>query len=162
MICRGTAGQRCAGTLTLKATSRESRLKAAAAGRARFSVAAGRSAKTIRVEPTRALRARLRKRGKAVAELTATMRGDGATRRPLKRLITVHARRLVRAAARAARLLSSRGNSRGNKRSPYASRASADADGKASADGVDTAATPSARLRALSGFPGWESPWAHC
>jgi hypothetical protein len=27
----------------------------------------------------------------AVAELTARMSGDGATRRPLKRLITVHA-----------------------------------------------------------------------
>ncbi len=92
LICRSAAGQRCIGTLTLKATSRETRLTAAAAGRARFSIAAGRSA-TIRVQPTKALRARLDKRGKAIAELTARMSGDGAARRPLKRLITVHAGR---------------------------------------------------------------------
>ncbi len=92
LICRGAPGQRCAGSLTLKATNRDSRVSAAAAGRARFNIAAGRSA-TIRVQPTRALSTRVRKRRRAVAELTARMTGDGATRRPLKRLITVHARR---------------------------------------------------------------------
>jgi hypothetical protein len=92
LSCRGTAGQLCAGTLTLKPSPSKRRATAAAAGRARFSIAAGRS-QTVRVQPTKTLRALLRKRGKASANLRATMRGDGATRTPLEQRITILLRR---------------------------------------------------------------------
>jgi hypothetical protein len=92
LLCGGERGQHCAGTLTLKATSLGSRLTAAATSRRGFSIAAG-SSKTVRVTAPSTLRAIVRRRGKAVAQLTARMRGDGAAREPLKRLITVHARR---------------------------------------------------------------------
>jgi hypothetical protein len=59
------------------------------AGRGRFDVAAGDTA-TIRVEPTRAMRAALRKRHKVIARVTATLGGQNA---PITRLITVRASR---------------------------------------------------------------------
>jgi hypothetical protein len=88
LSCRGAVGQRCAGSLTLKATALRSRLTAAAASRTSFDIAAGRS-KTLKVKPTRALRAILRKRGKAVASVTTTLRGEAATSDPLKLLISI-------------------------------------------------------------------------
>jgi hypothetical protein len=88
LSCRGVRGQRCTGTVTLTKPARRRAATKAAAGRASFRIAAGQS-KTIRVQPSAALRALLRKRRTATAELKATMSGDGASRAPLKRPITI-------------------------------------------------------------------------
>jgi hypothetical protein len=71
----------------MRATSRRSRLSAAAAGAASFSIPAGH-AKRIALTPDTELRAKLRRRGRAVARVTATLGGDRAGEK-VTRLITV-------------------------------------------------------------------------
>jgi VCBS repeat-containing protein len=88
LSCLGVAGQRCTGGLTLKATSLSSRLGAAAAGRARFDIAAGETQR-LRVKPTPALRAVLRKRGRAIARVSATLRDPAGAATTVERLVTV-------------------------------------------------------------------------
>jgi hypothetical protein len=81
--CVGDAGTRCKGTLRLAATRLRAR-SAAAAPRASFSIAAGKS-KSVRIQVPPASRLQLAKRGKAVARATATLAGG----RSKTRLITL-------------------------------------------------------------------------
>jgi subtilisin-like proprotein convertase family protein len=69
--CR--AATRCRGSLTVK-PAKSGAPRAATAGRARFDIAAGHSA-TVKVKPTRALLAQLRRRGRATATVVASVNG---------------------------------------------------------------------------------------
>jgi hypothetical protein len=91
--CRGAAGSRCAGGLTLKGTSRRSRLSAAGASRrSRFNVAGGKRLR-ITVKPTRSLRRTLRSRRKAIGSVTARVRSpNGGKSVRVHRFITIQTR----------------------------------------------------------------------
>ena len=95
LICKGTAGARCRGRVSLATTSLGRRVRGAASTSARFDVPAG-SQQTIRVQPPKRLVQLVRQRRKAIGRVTARLDEiDGQTiaARTVKRLITVQARR---------------------------------------------------------------------
>ncbi len=92
ILCRGTAGARCAGKLALDLTKDKTRLTAAAApgrdGRGTFNVAAGRDG-TVRVRASSRLLRALRQKKRAVVMATATFTGANGKLVTVKRKLTI-------------------------------------------------------------------------
>jgi len=92
--CTGTAARACTGTLTLTPIGATTRLRPAAAGRATFRIAAGKT-KTIKITPTARLTKLLRKHRKVVAIAGIHPSGAGAAGATTRRvtIITPRAKR---------------------------------------------------------------------
>jgi hypothetical protein len=86
--CKGAASSRCAGTVSLLATNRTTRFKAARAAKAvKFNIAGGKS-KLVRMKVPASSGKRLAKTHKAVAQVVVRLTGGGT----VKRYITLHQR----------------------------------------------------------------------
>ena len=86
--CKGAASSRCAGTVSLLATNRTTRFKAARAAKAvKFNIAGGKS-KLVRMKVPAKSGKQLAKKHKAVAQVVVRLTGGGT----VKRYITLHQR----------------------------------------------------------------------